>query len=440
MYLRVTSLALGLAALSITSFGQKRLPKPVRAYNRTTIPAPPGMVYVPGGSIIMKYGQDPTDSSSYKQISLSPFFIDATEVTNAQYREFVDWVADSVLITEYLKEDKYFKKGNKNDTLTKRRINWAKVGNKSLWRRTDGKIQAALQPMLDHGMLRQDLLKYSFTSRKPGKTQKEDKYVTRTVSVYPNTMVWATDFPNSQIDVMVQDYFTNPAFNDYPVVGVTWEQAQAYTTWRSNNTIRGSKSKYNLTYKMPLSLPSEAQWVYAAQGRQDLRTTLAAFGDSAAIAPRDRKNGLSANFKQDEGDYTEDGSSYTVHVMSYAPNEFGLFNMVGNVAEWTLDAYNESAWAFVHDQNPVLIYHADSNEADIMKRKVVRGGSWKDNGVQLSPYTRNYEVQDVPHSYIGFRCVMPAPEILTKQVATRKAAATKKRKVIKNNDKITASK
>ncbi|RYD56654.1 MAG: gliding motility-associated lipoprotein [Sphingobacteriales bacterium] len=441
MFLRATSLAVVATALSISSvFAQRSLPRPVKAYNRTTVPAPPGMVYVPGGSIVMKYGQDLADSSSYKQISLSPFFIDATEVTNAQYREFVDWVADSVLITEYLKDDKYFQKGHKGDTVTARRINWGKVGSKSLWRRGDSKIQSALQPMLDHGMLRQDLLKYAFESRKPGKTQKEDKYITRVVGVYPNTMVWATDFPNSQIDVMVQDYFTNPAFNDYPVVGITWEQAQAYTTWRSNNTSRGGKSKYNLTYKMPLSLPSEAQWVYAAQGRQDLRTTLTAYGDSAIIAPRDKKNGLSANFKQDEGDYTGDGSSYTVHVMSYAPNEFGLYNMVGNVAEWTLDAYNESAWAFVHDQNPVLIYHADSNEADVMKRKVIRGGSWKDNGMQLSPYTRNYEVQDVPHSYIGFRCVMPAPEILTKQVATRKATAAKKKKVIKNNDKATASK
>lgn len=433
MYLRVTSLFVVLTALSISSvFAQRHLPKPIRAYNRKSIPAPPGMVYVPGGSIMMKYGQDPTDSSSYKKISLSPFFIDATEVTNAQYREFVDWVADSVLIVDFLKDDKYFHKAHKNDSSVKRLINWSKVGNKALWKRNDSKIQTAVQGMLDHGTLRQDLMKYTYVSRKPGKTQKEDKYVDRTVSVYPTTMCWATDFPNSQIDVMVQDYFVNPAFDDYPVVGVTWEQAQAYTTWRSSNNRQGKKSKYNLTYKMPLSLPSEAQWVYAAQGQEN-KTTLTAYGDSTTIAPRDRKNGLSANFKQDEGDYTGDGSSYTVHVMSYAPNEFGLFNMVGNVAEWTLDAYNESAWAFVHDQNPVLIYHADSNAADVMKRKVVRGGSWKDNGIQLSPYTRNYEVQDVPHSYIGFRCVMPAPEILTKQVATRKAAAVKKKKVIKNN-------
>lgn len=431
MYLRVASLAITFVTLSLaTASAQRKLhaPKPVKAYNRSSIPAPPGMVYVPGGSIIMKYGSDPNDSSSYKKISLSPFFIDITEVTNAQYRDFLNWTVDSILVTTYLKDDKYFRKAAKGDTT--RRINWSKVGKKPLWTSTNSKVQAALQAMLDHGMLRQDMVNFVYVSRLKGKTQKEDKYVSKSVNIYPNTMVWSTDFPNSQMDVMVQDYFTNPAFDDYPVVGVTWEQAQAFAAWRTMNPgYKSKKGKYGTGYKLPLSLPSEAQWVYAANGEE--KTEQIAYGDTSAIAPRDKKTGLAANFKQAEGDYTEDGSSYTVHVMSYAPNEFGLYNMVGNVAEWTLDAYNESAWAFVHDQNPVLIYNADSSAADIMKRKVVRGGSWKDNGAMLSPYTRAYEIQDIPHSYIGFRCVMPAPEILTKQVATKKMKTSKKRKVIK---------
>jgi hypothetical protein len=97
------------------------------------------------------------------------------------------------------------------------------------------------------------------------------------------------------------------------------------------------------------------------------------------------------------------------------------------VAEWVLHAYNESAWAFVHDQNPVLLYDADSTESNFMKSKVVRGGSWKDNARFLSPYIRDYESQDVPHSYIGFRCVMPAPEILGKRVETRRVRYDNKR-------------
>jgi len=343
----------------------------VRAYNKKKIPTPPGMVYIPGGTIVIKYNEQYGDSTGFKQVSLSPFFIDETEVTNREYREFVDDIADG--------KDSVNKNGNDRNNLQNDKV-----------------------------------VNYAFTYFKRSHDGKDGKYVTETINIYPDTKVWATDFPNSQTDMMVKDYFTSRAYDDYPVVGVTWKQAQAYASWRSANTShKKKKNRYYIDFDLPCTLPSEAQWVYAAEGEMRLGKI-----DSFRV-PRDRKGRLLANFKQSEGDYNSDGSSYTMNVMSYAPNRFGLYNMYGNVAEWTLDAYNESAWAFVHDQNPVLLYDADSSDADVMKRKVVRGGSWKDNAHALSPYSRSFEVQDVPHSYIGFRCVMPAPEILTKKVASR---------------------
>jgi len=149
-----------------------------------------------------------------------------------------------------------------------------------------------------------------------------------------------------------------------------------------------------------------------------------AVADDKTSIPSDRK-GLTANFKQEEGDYTGDGSPFTVPVMSYAPNDFGVYNMIGNVAEWTMDAYSPSAFAFVSDINPVLKYDADSSDADAMKRKVVRGGSFVSNAKALSPYARDYEMQNVAHCFIGFRCVMGAPEILSKEVSTRKKSRKK---------------
>lgn len=415
MYQKYVSLLLFIitSCVSLSCHAQRNKVGKVRAYNRDDIPTPPGMVYIPGGSILIKYNNMNGDSAGFKQVSLSPFFIDKTEVTNRQYRAFVNWVIDSIAVTQYMHNEEYFTSRNRDSA--HKYIDWSKINNdKPLWSSNKSDIQDALAPMFEHGEIKKSIVNYTYQRLKTSNDGRTTEYVTEVVNVYPDTRVWATDFPNSQTDMMVRGYFTSEAFDDYPVVGVTWEQAKAYAHWRSSMSQQdGRKNKY-MNYDLPYNLPSEAQWVYAAQGKVSYENI-----DSFQV-PRDKNNRLVANFKQAEGEYTADGSSYTVHVMSYTPNQFGLFNMMGNVAEWVLDAYNESAWAFVHDQNPVLLYDAAQNDPDVMKRKVVRGGSWKDNAQTLSPNTRNFEIQDMPHSYIGFRCVMPAPEILTKKVETRR--------------------
>ena len=113
--------------------------------------------------------------------------------------------------------------------------------------------------------------------------------------------------------------------------------------------------------------------------------------------------------------------------MAYQPNDFGIYNMVGNVAEWVIDAYSPSTFAFVSDINPELLYDADSSDVPAMKRKVVRGGSFMSNAKALSPYSREFELQDNSHCFIGFRLVMAAPEILGKTVSTRKNTKSGKR-------------
>jgi len=80
--------------------------------------------------------------------------------------------------------------------------------------------------------------------------------------------------------------------------------------------------------------------------------------------------------------------------------------MAGNVAEWTSNAFDESAYNFSHDLNPDYLYDAQETDPPALKRKVIRGGSWKDIGYYLQTGTRTYEYQDTAKSYIGFRCVM----------------------------------
>jgi formylglycine-generating enzyme required for sulfatase activity len=92
-------------------------------------------------------------------------------------------------------------------------------------------------------------------------------------------------------------------------------------------------------------------------------------------------------------------------VATYDPNEWGLYDMAGNVAEWTSNAFDESAYSYTHDLNPDHQYYAHPDDPPAKKRKVVRGGSWKDVAYYMQNGTRTYEYQDSAKSYIGFRCV-----------------------------------
>lgn len=391
----------------------------VSAFKGGKLPAPPGMVYVPSGTILYKSSLD--SGNVGKNISLSAFFIDETEVTNKQYRQFVNWVADSVAVTDYLNDEQYFLDIVGEDG--QRRIDWKRVKRVSpLWRSNDPSIQERLAPMVlmkgARRALNEEVVKYRFSYLRAN-GQDETEYVTDTVPVMPITDIWSKDFPNAQLAAMDANYFTHESFDYYPVVGVTWKQARAYTDWRGKELMANiMKNSYLSGYHLTFSLPTEAQWQYAAEGKLDPRDTIS--GTRLTIDGKEGKKKLAVNYKQGEGTYSQDGATFTVPVKSYTPNAFGIYNMAGNVSEWTLDAYSPSAIAFVNDLNPVLLYDARDSDSDALKRKVVRGGSWKDNGEQLNSETRNYVVEYEPHSYIGFRCVMSAFEMPTDQSKTRR--------------------
>ncbi|RKR82782.1 gliding motility-associated lipoprotein GldK [Mucilaginibacter gracilis] len=432
------------------------VPTDVRPYTGKTLTAPPGMIYIPAGTIYESSTiKDSINAdTSTRRVSLSSFFMDMTEVSNKQYRKFVDWVADSVAVTTYLKNDpKFFynaklksktasAKGAKADSVA-RMINWRNIdinGKVPFWQSHSEKFPGLVSMVNGRKTLNKDMLKFAFTHVQAGGPN-AGKSVTDTIKIMPDNNVWQEDFPNSQSDFLVNNYFQLKGFDNYPVVGVTWKQARAYTGWRniiSASTLDRSLVELGLSF----SLPTEAQWEYAASGGEQNMENATGNVQSkdqnvvpSYIQKKTKKILPIANFKQGEGDYTRDGAIQTVPVKSYAPNVFGLYNMAGNVAEWALDAYSPSAFEFVEDRDPVLLLDATDEDADVMKRKVVRGGSWKDNATDLNTATRNYEVQNVAHSYIGFRCTMAAPDLITEQVGTRKYLAPKKDK----NAKVKAS-
>ena len=393
---------------------------------RTEVPI--GMVYVPGGSFLMgQTDQDVTFSqiSQTKQVTIAPFFMDQTEITNSQYKKFVNWVIDSIAITSYLSDPKYFidpAKGSAPNPSGKKYINWDYVNKNPIFapkkatgagggadaQKLQGMYYQGDDKLFDQNELDVRVLKYNYAAMvfrtaanfKEDKTKKRSDFIFRdTVPVYPDTLVWLSDFSYAANEPMVEGYFSHPAYRNYPVVGVTWRQAKAFNAWRTRYNAAYKRLKH-LPERFPYDLPTEAEFEYAARGGR-LGTDYPWGGPYI----KNSKGCLLANFKPSRGNYTDDGGAYTVNVRSYFPNDYGLFNMAGNVAEWTSSSFDESSTTFVHDLEPTYNYAAKASDPEVLKRKVVRGGSWKDVGYFLQNSTRTYEYQDTAKSYIGFRCV-----------------------------------
>jgi gliding motility-associated lipoprotein GldK len=219
------------------------------------------------------------------------------------------------------------------------------------------------------------------------------------VNVYPDTLCWIRDFTYSYNEPWTTRYFLHPGFDEYPVVGVNWKQAIAFCNWRSKiqSDYLAEKNKPGL---MEYRLPTETEWEYAARGGK--RFSMYPWG---SYYIRDYQGVFLANFKPLRGNYIEVGGLATMRVGSYDPNDFGLYDMAGNVAEWTKNAYDESGYVLQNDFNPSYEYNARPDDPEVMKRKVIRGGSYKDIAYYNQVSTRSFEYQDTTKSYIGFRCV-----------------------------------
>jgi formylglycine-generating enzyme len=209
--------------------------------------------------------------------------------------------------------------------------------------------------------------------------------------VLPDTTVWSKSFSYHYGDPLMEFYYEHPAFDMYPVVGVSWEQAKMYCDWRTYHQRANDKSDWDYP---EFRLPTEAEWEYAAKGGKEI-----AKYPWGGPYLKNRKGCLMANFKPGRGNYIDDGFAYTAPVDAYNPNNFGLYNMAGNVAEWVLDAYSPVSGSYTWDLDPVF---NDLTEP----RKVVRGGSWKDIAHYLETSTRTYEFQDIKTAHIGFRTAM----------------------------------
>ena len=422
-------------------------------------PAPYGMVLIQRGSI--KLGNEENDSlwgtgTPVKNISVDAFWMDEAEVSNAKYRQFVFWVRDSI-IRERLADPAYG--GDETFKITEDEygepitpyLNWKKP---IPWKKpTEDELRAIEsvyiknpitgEKMLDASQMNYRYEEYDYTQAALRKNRinpsernrntdipvnyeevvmisKDTAYIddegyivretinrplsspydflnTYIVNIYPDTTCWVNDFPNADNETYLKLYFSHPNYDNYPVVGVSWEQANAFCAWRTDYLLKGmgAQSKWIQRYR----LPSEAEWEYAARGKEANRFPWEQ-GDT-----KSDEGCYYANFKPGDGNYTKDGSLITSQCGIFSANSNGLYDMAGNVAEWTSTVYTEAGVLQMSDINPNLQYRAAMEDPYSMKKKAVRGGSWKDPVRYIQGATRTYEYQNESRSYIGFRCV-----------------------------------
>ncbi|MFT4155082.1 SUMF1/EgtB/PvdO family nonheme iron enzyme [Parafilimonas sp.] len=382
---------------------------------RGSMTRPLGMSYIPPGTFHMGPSDEDVNynyTARNKQVSISGFWMDKTEITNNEYRQFVYWVRDSLAAVRL----GFMKTGSGKDGGGDTAIDWKKAatikwGDKGTLEKLNDLILTPDNRLYGKMDLDPDMLVYNvqgFNLKEAAKREnagrpRKDFIYRYNQKIYPDTLCWMRDFSYSYNEPMTKRYFAHPSYGEYPVVGVNWKQAMAFCHWRTrylNSYLESHKKAVESDFR----LPSEAEWEYAARG-----------GRTQSMFPwgnyylRNKKGCLLANFKPGRGNYPEDGGFYTVRADSYWPNDFGLYNMAGNVSEWTNSLFYEGSYNFQHDMNPDVQWNALDTDPPSMKRKVIRGGSWKDVGYYLQTSTRQYEYQDTTKSYIGFRCVIDLP-------------------------------
>jgi formylglycine-generating enzyme len=275
----------------------------------------------------------------------------------------------------------------------------------------------------------------------------------------PDTTVWVGKLAFN--DPYVDHYLRYPGFRYFPVVGISWTQASDYAVWRTRavniQLAQNAGTDYAETDgRIPLEsgivipayrLPTEAEWEYAAQAMigtqwlEEMQThqRIYPWDGHALRNPYGKQMGfMLANFKRGRGDYAgiagrlNDGALITSYIYEFPPNDYGLYNMAGNVSEWVQDVYRPLSYQDVDDLNPMrrdgFLDDAKQYNNNVLKdqetgewvkqkeneftslvtdrARVYKGGSWKDVAYWMSPGTRRFLDQDSATATIGFRCAM----------------------------------
>jgi len=302
----------------------------------------PGLVFVEGGTYTMGKVQDDVMhdwNNSPNQQHVQSFYMDETEVTNLMYLEYLDWIK-----RVYPPTEDNFKKiysGAVPDTL--------------VWRNRLGYSEMMVENYLRHPAFRNypvvgvswiQAVEYANwrSDRVAEKGLQEKGYLKR-----DSNLTDTSAESNFNIDTYINAPTSTFGGNEDVLKG----GKRKIKIDSEGNEINVYANRETGAIQLKYRLPTESEWEYAALGNTELRNYNTYRGrkkypwDGQYSRSGDRKNrgDQLANFKQGKGDYggiagwSDDGADITNEVMSYGANDFGIYDMAGNVAEWVADVY-----------------------------------------------------------------------------------------------------
>jgi formylglycine-generating enzyme required for sulfatase activity len=310
---------------------------------------------------------------SSKTVDGPAFFISQTEVSNLEYRKFVE-----SCIAKWMKENR------------------PEIAQKYKWESPE--YVQAVQAWLESSSATAAAsgAVSSTTVQAPAKNWGElymrkldwDKITYNGSSIFPNTNSWVMDFPYSYNEPMKEYYFVHPAYDKFPVVGVSNSQAKLYCSWYTLENAQKEKEGYQIAYR----LPTETEWERAASVVAEKRSKKSSGSPVYNDFLRNSKGCYIANFRPLAGNFGIDGAIYATAVESYFPNDAGCYNMQGNVAEWTSTGVTYRVGEYTDEGY------------------IIKGGAWNLPEAACTIGSRGiifYGVagEDPVTSYVGFRMV-----------------------------------